>query len=80
MEQLTGPGIEANLEEIRKNNDDSVKEQTVEIYSGDWGLLQSTMEAGKYDIILSSDTLYCTANYNNFLDLIIHLLKPGGIA
>lgn len=55
-------------------------EQQVEIFSGDWGELNNVMESEKYDIILSSDTLYCTANYKNFIELVKYLLRPNGVA
>jgi predicted nicotinamide N-methyase len=72
LEQLTSPTIAENLGEASPDR--------VRLFSGDWSLLHTVMPFQHYDVILSSDTLYCQANHGPFLRLIKHLLKPGGIA
>jgi len=79
LEQLTSPTIEENIKCMIENNE-NCELPKIELFSGDWSLLHEVMGEKKFDIILSSDTLYCPANHEYLLSLIDHLLKPDGSA
>jgi len=55
---------------------------TVEYMAGDWTLVQENLEEREqqYDVILTTDTLYCTTAHAALCSLIKATLAPGGAA
>ena len=54
-------------------------------FSGDWGSLESdilsteiTIEEDKYDLILTSETIYNPANHSKLISIFKNFLKPAG--
>lgn len=54
-------------------------------FSGDWGSLASdilsteiTKEEDKYDLILTSETIYNVANHSKLISIFKNFLKPAG--
>ncbi|XP_028966604.1 histidine protein methyltransferase 1 homolog, partial [Galendromus occidentalis] len=48
----------------------------IRFFCGDWALFQAPT---KYDMIVTSETIYRQENYKSLLDLFTHCLKPGGL-
>ena len=50
-------------------------------YSGDWSNLIELIPSGRYDVILTSETIYSPASQPKLLAALKHLLRPqGGVA
>ncbi|KAI5710508.1 hypothetical protein M8J76_004024 [Diaphorina citri] len=67
IESLTLPNILMNTDNLEK----------CKFYHGDWGSLSAVIHS-KFDIILTSETIYSVANYNKLLTVFKTLLKPTG--
>lgn len=50
----------------------------IQMYAGDWSFCHFVMQE-KYDVILTSETIYASENIKYLLELIKHLLTPAGI-
>lgn len=49
-------------------------------FSGDWGALPALLPRGSYDLVLSADTIYCTASQPRLLAALAAALRPRGAA
>lgn len=60
------------------------KSETIErckFYAGDWSkFVDATKNDTKYDVILTSETIYNTSNYRKLLDVLKNKLKADGVA
>merc|ERR1739848_326976 len=75
LKELVEPALEANLQ-IKQNSESKIR-----LFSGDWSKLHDIMDKESYDVILTSDTLYCPPNIKTLFSLIKHLLKKDtGVA
>eukprot|EP01080_Neovahlkampfia_damariscottae_P012012 gene12012-5412_t len=70
IENVTIPNFQINC------NEDEIKNAT--FYSGDWRLLSNYIEE-KYDVILTTDTLYSVDSHEILLDFIVKRLKKDGV-
>ena len=51
------------------------------LFAGDWGTLQDVVGAEKYDVVLTSETIYSVSSYAKLIALFQSLLKfPTGVA
>uniref|UniRef100_A0A182MF81 protein-histidine N-methyltransferase n=1 Tax=Anopheles culicifacies TaxID=139723 RepID=A0A182MF81_9DIPT len=66
----------------RSNETDTTAPETptveVKFYSGDWGCFTDKYQQ-KYDLILTSETIYSTQNYSKLLALFDRKLEPDGV-
>ncbi|CAH2096363.1 unnamed protein product [Euphydryas editha] len=76
IEYSTIPNIYLNFED----EESSEKIKKCKFYSGDWDSFDKLLEESeKFDIILTSDTLYNTNNYNKLINLFQHRLSDNGV-
>lgn len=55
--------------------------QRCKFYAGDWSkFIEATKIDDKYDLILTSETIYNTENYGKLLDVLKTKLKHNGVA
>lgn len=55
--------------------------QRCKFYAGDWSkFIAATKDDTKYDVILTSETIYNTENYWKLLDVLKTKLKDDGVA
>lgn len=67
IESLTLPNILLNKEDLSQ----------CKLYYGDWSSLHNVVHS-KFDIILSSETIYSVINYDKLISVFKTLLKPTG--
>lgn len=67
IESLTLPNILLNTEDLSR----------CKLYHGDWSSLTNVAQ-NKFDIILTSETIYNVANYNKLMSVFKTFLKPSG--
>lgn len=67
LESLTLPNVLLNTEDLSK----------CKFFHGDWSSLSSVVQT-KFDIILTSETIYSVANYNKLMNVFKTFLKPSG--
>lgn len=78
IEKVTYPNTILNIEDNEELTKDSIK--NCKFYSGDWASFSKlTQDGEKYDIILTSETIYSPENYMKLLDLFKNRLKSDGI-
>ncbi|XP_047532968.1 histidine protein methyltransferase 1 homolog [Vanessa atalanta] len=76
IEYCTIPNVLLNMEE--EQIDEETKSS--KFYSGDWASFDQLLEESeKFDIILTSETLYNVKNYDKLIALFQHRLKDEGI-
>jgi len=70
--QLTIPNVFLNDGEAAQNRS--------RFFAGDWQSFDDLVGDIKYDVILTSDTLYAVDSYNKLYFLIKNHIKEGGVA
>lgn len=71
------------IENVLLNFQDTKAEtlQRCKFYAGDWSkFIEATKDDTKYDLILTSETIYNAANYEKLLDVLKAKLKDDGMA
>jgi len=72
---VTIPNVLLNID------DDAQQEQKhldkLKFFSGDWASLEDKL--GSYDIVLTSETIYSSENYNKLLNIFKTVLKKKGV-
>lgn len=81
MEYITYANILLNLDEsLTEAEKLKYLEEKTSLYSGDWSHFSDlTKESEKYDVILTSETIYNIDNQQKLLDTFASRLKPDGI-
>ncbi|XP_063363796.1 histidine protein methyltransferase 1 homolog [Cydia amplana] len=75
LECVTIPNVLLNIEENEKALDIS----KCKFYSGDWASFNSKLaDTEVFDIILTSETIYNTTNYDKLIDLFVKRLSKDG--
>ncbi|XP_063623916.1 histidine protein methyltransferase 1 homolog [Cydia splendana] len=75
LECVTIPNVLLNIEENEKSLDIS----KCKFYSGDWASFNNKLEDTEvFDIILTSETIYNTTNYDKLIDLFVKRLSKDG--
>ncbi|KFB39817.1 AGAP009532-PA-like protein [Anopheles sinensis] len=77
LEKTTMINYDLNCRSEDKNESD-VPVAAVKFFSGDWGSFTENFDE-KYDLILTSETIYSTQNYGKLLQLFDRKLEPDGI-
>ena len=49
----------------------------LKFFSGDWASLEEKLDS--YDVILTSETIYCSENYSKLLNIFKTVLKKTGV-
>jgi SAM-dependent methyltransferase len=82
LHALTAPCVAANLARARQAAAGAppAPSPRLRFFSGDWGALPPLLPAASYDVVLSADTIYCTASQPRLLAAISAALRPGGCA
>ena len=82
LHALTAPCVAANLARARHASAGGppAPPPRLRFFSGDWGALPPLLPAASYDVVLSADTIYCTASQPRLLAAISAALRPGGCA
>lgn len=76
MSTLTVENVLLNFHETK-----SETLQRCKFYAGDWSkFVEATANDTKYDVILTSETIYNTENYGKLLDVFKSKLKDDGVA
>lgn len=79
---VTVPNVYANMKEQNSTLPLSDFHSRASFCSGDWGLLHgllgATDETKKYDIVLTTDTVYQQQHHQRLHDLLRDVLKPNG--
>lgn len=76
MSTLTVENVLLNFHESK-----SETLQRCKFYAGDWSkFIEATKSDTKYDVILTSETIYNTENYWKLLDVFKSKLKDDGVA
>lgn len=81
LQCFTLPNILNNLLTVSSTDDqllDLVSNRS-KFYPGDWQAVDKELSNMKYDLMLTSETIYSKENYPKLLDLIKGHLKPGGV-
>ncbi len=79
LERLTMPNVLLNVPEGRgggDNDDGDVPE--AKFYSGDWSRLIALLGESRYDLILTSETIYSLGSQDSLLALLSKCLRPEG--
>ncbi|KAH8323197.1 hypothetical protein KR067_000291 [Drosophila pandora] len=81
LEYITYANILLNLdEELTETEKLEYLDKKTSLYSGDWShFTDLTKESEKYDVILTSETIYNIDNQQKLLDTFASRLKPEGI-
>uniref|UniRef100_A0A182IWV6 protein-histidine N-methyltransferase n=1 Tax=Anopheles atroparvus TaxID=41427 RepID=A0A182IWV6_ANOAO len=64
--------------DLNCRSEDNASVSTVKFFSGDWGSFTDNFDE-KYDLILTSETIYSTGNYGKLLELFDRKLETDGI-
>ncbi|XP_053675984.1 histidine protein methyltransferase 1 homolog [Anopheles nili] len=78
LTKLTMANFELNRNSNEDNGDKQESNPAVRFYSGDWGSFTEKYH-NKYDLILTSETIYSTQNYPKLLELFDQKLEPDGV-
>ncbi|XP_074659705.1 histidine protein methyltransferase 1 homolog [Tubulanus polymorphus] len=73
LESVTIPNVLLNTANCDKN----VVHKRCQFWSGDWSSLQQRLK-NRFDVILSSETIYNPSSYAKLYDMLKSLLKPDG--
>lgn len=79
LQCFTLPNI---LNNLASSTDDELLDLAVnrsKFYPGDWQTVDKELGSMKYDLMLTSETIYSKENYSKLLALIKGHLKPGGV-
>ncbi|KAI8436660.1 hypothetical protein MSG28_010148 [Choristoneura fumiferana] len=77
LECVTIPNVLLNIED----NEETMDANKCKFYSGDWASFNNKLpDTETFDIILTSETIYNTSNYNKLIDLFLKRLNPNGEA
>ncbi|XP_017107273.2 histidine protein methyltransferase 1 homolog [Drosophila bipectinata] len=81
LEYITCANVLLNLDEsLTEAEKLEYLDKKTSFYSGDWShFTDLTKESEKYDVILTSETIYNIDNQQKLLDTFASRLKPGGI-
>ncbi|XP_047991249.1 histidine protein methyltransferase 1 homolog [Leguminivora glycinivorella] len=75
LECVTIPNVLLNIEE----NENTLDIKKCKFYSGDWASFNNKLEDTEvFDIILTSETIYNTTNYDKLIDLFVKRLSKDG--
>lgn len=80
LQWFTLPNILNNLV-IDTNTEDELLDFVLkksDFYSGDWSVVDEELKDTKYDLILTSETIYSKDNYTKLLNLMKNHLNPNG--
>ncbi|KAM7354465.1 histidine protein methyltransferase 1 homolog [Cochliomyia hominivorax] len=87
LEKITLPNVILNSISPKENEEDEETydiervEENTRFFSGDWKKWsESTKNDEKFDIILTSETIYNPQNHQKLLNCIYDKLKPNGVA
>ncbi|BFF95771.1 histidine protein methyltransferase 1 homolog [Drosophila madeirensis] len=80
LEQITIPNVMLNVQADLSDDDKlAFVEDNTSFYSGDWShFAQLTLDTEKYDLILTSETIYNIENQQKLLDTFSSRLKADG--
>uniref|UniRef100_A0A182Q3J8 protein-histidine N-methyltransferase n=1 Tax=Anopheles farauti TaxID=69004 RepID=A0A182Q3J8_9DIPT len=78
LTKLTMMNYDLNCRSNDKDEEKQDPEGEVKFYSGDWGSFTENYHS-KYDIILTSETIYSTQNYAKLLELFDRKLETEGV-
>lgn len=78
IDYVTIPSVLLNIKSMNdcSSLDVSFANYGCKFYSGDWSNLCQLIPSGHYDIILTSETIYCPASQPKLLATLRHLLHP----
>ncbi|XP_017047351.1 histidine protein methyltransferase 1 homolog [Drosophila ficusphila] len=81
LEYITYPNILLNVDETLSDDEKlEFLDKNTSLYSGDWSnFTQLTQGVEKYDLILTSETIYNIENQQKLLETFAGRLKPDGI-
>lgn len=75
LELVTIPNVLLNIDETQPSEQKHLDK--LKFFSGDWASLEEKLDS--YDVILTSETIYCSENYSKLLNIFKTVLKKTGV-